>query len=214
MRPIKFEKIGTKQIPESWAEVTVHQYIKIHYEWDGQDPIRLLAHLINEDYSVVFELGEDPEKVQKVLQYLLSDVHDWEKLKKVIPKSIEVQGKTLIIKPIHKQSLGQKVYLEQLAGTIKGDLDRMAQLIPAVCAIYLSPQFFDSKTFSVEQSEQLTEIILQEPIVKIIPVASFFLGRSRRSLLRGINAWRPQSLNKQLRKRLLDRAADLMSLKK
>ena len=214
MKKLNIKTIGQREIPESWGEVTVHQYLNFTYKWDGIDPIRLLAHLINEDYGKVFESGEDPAKIEKVLSYLLQDLPDWEILKKQIPETVEIQGRELQIKPISRGSLGQKVYLEQLAGNIQGDLDKIPQLIPGICSIYLCPQWFHEKVFSVEQSEELTEIILQEPILKIFPVASFFLSRSRSSILTGINGWRPQSLNKVLRKKLLDRAADLLSLKK
>ena len=214
MKVIKFKDLGSRKIPASWQEVNVHSYLKFTYEWDGKDPIRLLAILLNESDETVFNLGEDPAKVEKVLSYLLKDLPDWEQLKKRVPTTIEIKGKELKVKPVSRGSLGQKVYLEQLAGNIKGELDKIPQLIPAVCAIYLSPQYFGKDNFSVEESEELTEIILQEPILKIFPMAYFFLGRSRNSILAGINAWRPQSLNKILRKKLLERAADLLSLKK
>ena len=214
MKTIKFKGLENKQIPESWAEVTVHHYLKFTYDWDGKDPVRLLAILIDEDYGTVFNLGEDPTKIEKVLSYMLSDIPDWDQLKKRVPDTVTINGKELKVKPVARGSLGQKIYLEQMASNIKGDLDKIPQLIPAICAIYLSPQYFDEPAFSVEQSEELTKIILQEPILEMFPVASFFLSRSRSSIQRGINAWKPQGINKTLRKKLLDRAADLMSLKK
>ena len=99
MKKIKIKTIGTREIPESWEEVTVHHYLKFTFDWDGKDPIRLLSFLINEDYAKVFESGEDPAKIEKVLSYmLLSSMPDWNQLKRKIPETIEIQGNTLQVR--------------------------------------------------------------------------------------------------------------------
>ena len=214
MIKLKLKGLGTFDLVSSWEEVTVDQHLKMQYSWHDKDALRLLAILIGQPYEKVFESGEDPNKVRMVLSSILAGPPDMDEMKKACPPVYTLGGIVCKIKPIAKQTLGQKIYLEQLGMSIKGKPDEMPKLIPAVCAVYLAPQYYGTATFNAEQAEELTALILKQPIAKIYPIAYFFLKHGRHSIMNGMKDLTRHTRRKLARTKLLERAQGLMSLRK
>ena len=184
MRAIKL-KIGTFQVPETYQELTLRTYLNLEHNWDG-DPVKGMAYVLNVPYKELFSSGDSHKDIEKVFQALLASPKlDLKKLASQVPETYELQGETFRIRPITRQTLGQKVYFEQLGAGLK-DKNDLSRLIGAVCAIYLTPQYFKQDFFTVEDAEKLNKLFLEEPFIKVYPLAAFFLRSCRTSILNGL----------------------------
>ena len=184
MRAIKL-KIGTFNVPETYQELTLRTYLNLEHNWDG-DPVKGMAYVLGVPYQDLFSSGDNHKNIGKVFQALLdSPKLNLDELAKKVPETYELQGETFKIRPITRQTLGQKVYFEQLGAGLKGKKD-LSRLIGAVCAIYLTPQYFKQDFFTVEDAEKLNKLFLDEPFVKVYPLAAFFLRSCKVSILNGL----------------------------
>lgn len=152
------------QLPESWQELTTEQYIAI--EADTQ-PLELFSILTNIPLDVVENANLSSEQAGKYTEKIATFYNNPPDLEK-LPKQ-KIEGVSLP-KRLDMQTFGQKVILEEAIKSVED----MRKIIPDAIAIYLQPAVentFDSKRVPVYKQK-----VLQMPIMKTYPWASFFFS--------------------------------------
>lgn len=163
-------------VPESWAEVTLQQVLRLETEWTGEakDMIGLLAAFTGQNYSILENAkGDLWEPLFAVLSFVF-DAPTWKKLK--LPKLIQLGEKK--VKPPKNLSLeafGQKVMAMQSITKEGTELSK----IPEILSIYLQPSY-DGK-FVSERIEDIKPMVLNMKAFEAMPYGIFFLKRLQRS---------------------------------
>lgn len=174
MTPIKING-HSYQVPASFDEVTVRQFMAMVNEGENLNFLRLLAIFTGIDPDVLANVDDDAvQNNAPGLFNFLANIPDVSKLPR--QKEINIRGKAYpIITEPGKQRLGQKLILQQLVGEATDRTNGMADIIARVVANYYAPIVTGGK-WSESEYLQLSVEFEQYPVNVIYPEAAFFLS--------------------------------------
>lgn len=161
-------------LPSTWQEVTLGQYIDMINYRDELNTIRLLSIMSGVSYAKLMNIDESKfdYRIMEAMDFLLTPIDVYE-LKDV--ESITINGKEINIPDPSKCTIGQKLLMQQMTRVAQVQETLHAELIATSCAIYLQP-VIDNKPFDDSRLEEIKKIVYTLPLVEIYPVGSFFLN--------------------------------------
>lgn len=173
MIPLKIGEIKTN-IPTSWDEITLRQYMDLQTYREDLNILRLLSILTGVEYRILLNVNADSfdERIMDSIEFIKepidiytleeSDVLDW-------------KGRELKVPDPSTHTIGQKLALQskirQLQETGEGS---HAILVSYAIAIYMQP-LIDKSEFDDTRVEEIRNDVLALPLVKAYPLGSFFL---------------------------------------
>lgn len=172
-------------LKSSWSEITLKELLSINTTADD-NPIRLLSIISGVDFDSLAESSD--ENLQNELYDLIAFLYeqpDWKKITR--PSHLVIGGKPYKVPNIEKETLGQKVMLDQLVtqGT------SLISVIPQALAVYFQP-IIDGK-WDHKRLKEVEELIMETPCLHSHAIAGFFLSSPK-------NLMRITILNKNLLK--------------
>lgn len=182
MIPIKLMG-ATYQIPGSWDEVTVGQFLRLmeNREEAAGNPALVLSILSGIDYALL--LNADPKQIEgNVLSRLTFLGKDVGLEKFMRPKTVNVGGKVYNVPTdLKAETWGQKITAQMLINQAATDNAPLISIAADLVAVYLQPEI-DGPKFDDKKTKQVAQLILQTGrLCEIWPVAAFFLKLSKRS---------------------------------
>lgn len=174
MIPIKIGSIKA-ELPSSWDEVTLSQYIEMARHAEDLSIIRLLSIMSGVDYFLIINVNQESfdDRIIDHLTFINQpiDVHSLP-----CPGSLTIDGKILQIpSDPGKCTIGQKLALQSKI-RIGQDMNTLhAELVSWAVTIYMQP-LIDGAAFNDERLEEVRSKILQLPLTQVYPVGSFFLN--------------------------------------
>jgi len=160
---------GSWAIPESWEEITLYKYQEIERFYEDKDEpvdIRKIVHILCD--KTIDDVNQLPvEFLDKILKKL-SFIQELPKTDKPTNK-IEIDGITYQVNTQNKLKAGEYIAAET---TLKNDRHNYAALLAILCR--KQDELYDSK-FENEILEERIKLFEKQPIIKILPITSFFL---------------------------------------
>lgn len=171
MIPIKIDSISA-QLPSSWDEVTLGQYIEMAKHSDELSIIRLLSILSGVDYIVLMNVNSETfdDRIVDHMVFIREPINVHE-----LPAvdSLTINGKTYPLPDPSKCTIGQKLGLESQI-RIGQDMNTLhADLVATAVAIYMQP-LIDVAPYNDERIEPIRNMILELPLKQVYPAGSFF----------------------------------------
>jgi len=175
MKNIQIDK-DIYNLPESWDEVTVDQFLELR-DCENADFITILSKLINAPYDKVFACNPEmiAKKVMPMLDWYFDETFNFDELK--MPPKLSVRDKEYPIpRDIRQKSFGQKLHLEEIMKDMNDPVSKM----PYVVAIYMYPIVTKNK-FEIESLDEFAKNIIGNcKITEIYPIAIFFLNKLKK----------------------------------
>jgi len=177
---IPFKAIAHNQeysfnVPTSWDEITLKQWLQLHNEWNHKDIIKLIAILTGLDRDTIFntiDIDID-EKIYPHLKFIFNKI---EPSKLPVPEYITIDGKTLTVpKDVTIKCLGQKLSLQNYTALAAGQDKKQRDCYAYAIAIYMF-QEITSKTFDEDEAIKLIPIIENCKFIEAYPVGTFFFN--------------------------------------
>lgn len=173
MIPIKIDSISA-QLPTSWDEVTLGQYIEMAKHSDELSIIRLLSILSGVDYLVLMNVNSETfdDRIVDHMGFIREPINVHE-----LPavESLTINGKSYPLPDPAKCTIGQKLGLESQI-RIGQDMNTLhADLVATAVAIYMQP-LIDAAPYNDERIEPIRNMVLQLPLKQVYPAGSFFLN--------------------------------------
>jgi hypothetical protein len=173
MIPIKIGSISA-QLPNSWDEVTLGQYIEMAKHSDDLSIIRLLSILSGVDYLILLNVNADTfdDRIVDHMVFIREPINVHE-----LPAvdSLTINGKSYALPDPGNCTIGQKLAL-QAQIRIGQDLNTLhADLVATAVSIYMQP-LIDAAPFNDERIEAIRSMVLQLPLKQGYPAGSFFLN--------------------------------------
>ncbi len=174
---VKFT-IDKKQynLPLSWKELTVRQFIELR-EWKDGNFVKLLSILTRVHYETLFNTKQIDvdEKLIPFMRWIDTPpkFDSWS-----MPSQISIDGKKYD-NPKYQGyfTFGQKIELQKRLIKVAAESNNTIDCIAFALAVYYQP-IIDSKTFDSLAAEKLSEQMLDCNLGEAYPIANFFLKRS------------------------------------
>lgn len=166
----------TYDIPASWDQVTLEQYIDLDLYRDELSPIRLLSILTRLNYDVLSNLPCD-EFILKVMPKLEWIGENYDVFSAKRKREIQI-GNYLFdtIIDVGKERLGQKLYMQQLVNNaMKNNLNHCLLIAPVV-ANYYAPFVHPDKKWNEQHIKDFEKMVMKMPMVDAYAEANFFLS--------------------------------------
>lgn len=172
MIPVKIADIKTN-IPTSWDEITLGQYIDLVNYKDDLGVIRLLSIVSGVSYNVLLNIDSDKfdERILDTMEFIKEpiNIHDFKD-----SDEIKINGKVIKVPNPSTQTIGQKLLMQSKVRIAQGNNTMHAELVCDAVAIYLQP-LIDGTEFDDSRIEEIKRIVYSLPLVDVYPVGSFFL---------------------------------------
>lgn len=173
MIPLKIGEIKTN-IPTSWDEITLRQYMDLGTYREDLNILRLLSILTGVEYRTLLNVNADSfdDRIIDSIEFIKTplDIYTLEE-----KETLNWRGREIIIPDPSTHTIGQKLALQskirQLQETGEGS---HAILVSYAIAIYLQP-LIDKSEFDDSRIEEIRKDVLTLPLVVAYPVGSFFL---------------------------------------
>ncbi len=168
-------------VPDSWDELSFRMYHQMGLNKDKlNDPITLLSILSGKDYGYIysFPVEELYAKVSPYLEFLSTPLNiDEQKM----PDEILIDDVLVKIpKDLKVKTYGQKLMASQIVKRIYNEKVTMMASLPALCAIYLSAEYYKGK-FDSDKVSEFEELLWDQPAKDVYSIGSFFLTKSLQS---------------------------------
>lgn len=163
-------------IPASWEQVTLEQYIDLDLYREELSPIRLLSILTRLNYDILSNLPCD-EFILKVMPELKWIGENYDVFSAKRKKEIQI-GNYLFdtIIDVGKERLGQKLYMQQLVNNaIKNNVNHCLLIAPVV-ANYYAPYVHPEKKWNESHIKDFESMVMKMPMVDAYAEANFFLN--------------------------------------
>lgn len=164
------------EIPSSWEQVTLEQYIDLDLYREELSPIRLLSILTRLNYDILSNLPCD-EFILKVMPELKWIGENYDVFASKRKREIQI-GNYLFdtIIDVGKERLGQKLYMQQLVNNaIKNNLNHCLLIAPVV-ANYYAPYVHPEKKWNESHIKDFESMVMKMPMVDAYAEANFFLN--------------------------------------
>ena len=176
MRTVIFKSKGKKikgQIPETWEEVTVRQFMSLEI---NQEPIEILAGVMDIELDFLKETRTDLRPVMVPLLELFNNKPP--EFKKIKPKGFIFQGKKIKFpRDLNSIMFGQALQISQLLE------EGVNKNLVKIAGIILQP-IIDGK-YKEENQERYSRLFELLPIVEVFPELFFFAQTLRKALIFG-----------------------------
>lgn len=176
------------KLPIIWEDVTFKQFYELgQYQEQLSDPIRVISILSGIPYVELFNMKINNRGIKRILSLLsfLGEKFEPEKIKcpEVIALTINDEERILKIpQDIRGESFGQKVILQlKLEPLLKEGEAQLSRVLPICFATYMMPEYFKEE-YDVSKADELEKIAWQLPAHIVIPIGTFFLTNSLKSL--------------------------------
>lgn len=164
------------EIPASWEEVTLEQYIDLDLYREELSPIRLLSILTRLNFDILSNLPCD-EFILKVMPMLNWIGENYDVFASRRKREIQI-GNYLFdtIIDVGKERLGQKLYMQQLVNNgIKNNVNHCLLIAPVV-ANYYAPYIHPDKKWNESHIKEFEKMVMKMPMVDAYAEANFFLN--------------------------------------
>jgi hypothetical protein len=166
----------TYQVPTTWQEVTLEQWIALAKVSTDINHIDILSIFTGLDRDVLGNLPCDAVKVDLLPEMtFLSERLDLLELPR--PKVLHLGGKEL--EPITdpgRERFGQKIYMQQLVNAaIEKGADHWDLVAPTI-ACYYAPTFHPEGKWDDRHVAKIQALVYTMPVVEAYPEAAFFLS--------------------------------------
>lgn len=162
--------LGKWTVPTSWDEITLKQFQEIEKYYADKDKyfdVREVLHILTD--HTIDEINALPinftEQILNKLAFLRKEV-DWGKPS----NQIEIDGEKYAINVMEKLKTGEYVAIDTI---LKNDAHDYISVLAILCR--KSGEIYDSK-FEAEEFEKRVELMGKQPVMKIMPLVSFFLN--------------------------------------
>lgn len=163
-------------IPTSWDEVTVLQYIQLTDNVDELTHVRLLSIFTGIDFDVLNNFPCDAFK-QVVVTDMAWMGESFNPKLKVRARSITLNGLTIpTIQDVSQERFGQKLFMQQLVNKAIAESTNHVTLIAPVLACYYAPYIHPEKKWVESHVKEVEQLIYKLPISIAYPEADFFLS--------------------------------------
>lgn len=164
------------EIPASWEQVTLEQYIDLDLYREELSPIRLLSILTRLNYDILSNLPCD-EFILKVMPKLDWIGENYDVFSARRKKEIQI-GNYLFdtIIDVGKERLGQKLYMQQLVNNAINNNANHCLLIAPVVANYYAPYVHPEKKWNESHIKDFESMVMKMPMVDAYAEANFFLN--------------------------------------
>ncbi len=176
-------------LPRTWYDCTFDQWLKLKYEWDGNDLLKLLSIMGSEPLEKISatESSNINISIFESMSFIYDQKFSFDDLK--LPEVITINERNALIPTdLMKETFGQKVMLMQyindpdyyIETTIEEEevTRDYSKLLHIAAAVYLQPQI-DGMPFDADKAEGYFDQFKQMPVTDIYPLGSFFLNRSK-----------------------------------
>ena len=161
---------GKWTVPTSWDEITLKQFQEIEKFYAGKDKdfdVREVLHIFTN--NTLDEINALPinftEQILNKLTFLKENV-EWGKPS----NQIEIDGEKYSINIMEKLKTGEYVAVDTI---LKNDTHDYISILAVLCR--KEGEVYDSK-FEAEEFEKRVELMGKQPVMKIMPLVSFFLN--------------------------------------
>jgi hypothetical protein len=163
-------------IPTTWDEITLRQYIELATYVEDINHIRLLSIFTGIDYGVLSNFPCDDFQI-KVLPEMnfLNDELNVLSLKRAKHLHIGEHVFEPILDP-SKERLGQKLFMQQITETAVSNSLPHHSLIAPVIANYYAPFVHPDKKWDEKHIKEFEKLVLDMPMYEAYPEADFFLS--------------------------------------
>lgn len=175
MTPIKING-QSLEIPSSWDEVTVGQFIQLRESAECVNPVaKIISALTGIEYETIESMKCDVSDAVLQAINFVGNVPEFSKM--IAPDKINIGGTDYdVIKDISEETFGQKIMMQQKINEATEAGKDLSVLIPFAIATYFQPIVFNEK-YSGKKAEQFETVTSQCKIIEAFPVANFFLSR-------------------------------------
>jgi hypothetical protein len=163
-------------IPTSWSEVTLRQYINLATYVDDINHIRLLSIFTGIDYDVLanFPCDDFQIKVIPEMDFLKEELNVLT-IKRAKVLHIGEFVFDVILDP-SKERLGQKLFMQQITENAVANHYPHYSLVAPIIANYYAPFSHPSNKWDERHIKQFEELVLDMPLFEAYPEADFFLS--------------------------------------
>lgn len=162
--------LGKWIVPTSWDDITLKQFQEIEKYYSDKEKdfdVREVLHILTN--KSIDEINALPitftEEILKKLAFLRENV-EWGKPS----NKIEIDGEKYVINIMEKLKTGEYVAIDTI---LKGDRHDYISVLAVLCR--KEGEIYDSK-FEAEEFEKRVELMGKQPVMKIMPLVSFFLN--------------------------------------
>lgn len=173
MLPLKIGEIKAN-IPTTWDEVTLKQYMDLQTYREDLNILRLLSILTSVEYRTLLNINSDSfdDRIMDSIEFIKTPIDIYTLEEK---ETITINGKVIKVPDPSTHTIGQKLLLQskirQLQETGEGS---HAILVSYAVAIYLQP-LIDGTDFDDTRVEEMRELVTSLPLVDVYPIGCFFL---------------------------------------
>lgn len=174
MIPLKIGELKC-EIPTTWQEVTLRQYMELQNHREDLNILRLLSILTGVEYRILLNINSDSfdDRIMDSIEFIKAPIDIYTLEEK---ESITINGKVIKVPDASTHTIGQKLLLQSkirlLQETGEGS---HAILVSYAVAIYLQP-LIDGTQFDDSRVEEIREIVLSLPLIDVYPIGCFFLS--------------------------------------
>jgi len=163
-------------IPTSWNEVTLRQYIELATYIEDINHIRLLSIFTGIDYDVLanFPCDDFQIKVIPEMDFLQEELNVLA-IKRAKVLHIGNYEFEPILDP-SKERLGQKLFMQQITENAVANHYPHFSLVAPIIANYYAPFVHPQKKWEEKHIKEFEQLVLDMPMVEAYPEADFFLS--------------------------------------
>ena len=161
---------GSWTVPTSWEEITLKQFQEIEKYYSDKDKkfdVREVLDIFTD--HAMDEIDQLPINFTDKLLNELSFLKEQPKYGDASPK-IEIYGEEYCINVMEKLKTGEYVAIDTI---LKSDPHDYISILAVLCR--KNGEIYDSK-FEAELFEERQKLFAKQPIMKIMPLISFFLS--------------------------------------
>lgn len=163
-------------IPTSWNDITLKQYINLATYVDDINHIRLLSIFTGIEYDVLANFPCDDFQIKVIPEMIfLQEELDILTIKRAKVLHIGEYEFEPILDP-SKERLGQKLFMQQITEVAVKQSYPHYSLVAPIIANYYAPFVHPQKKWDEKHIKHFEKLVLDMPLFEAYPEADFFLS--------------------------------------
>ena len=162
-------------LPQSWDEVSVKQYVEIESKREELNPVMLLSVLTGLSYETLnnFPCDEFETDVMPELQWIGEPFNPFELKRSKVLNIGKYEVEPLLF--LDKERLGQKLLMQQMIDNAMKEKAPHSTLVAPVLACYYAPFLHPENKWDEKHVKVVEEMINKMSVKEAYPEATFFL---------------------------------------